>query len=132
MSDIPKLLAKAQIIFNAWVRKRDADLGCISCGAAIDHAGHYLSQGHYSALRFTEVNVNGQCIKCNTYLHGNLINYRKGLVRKYGAEVVERLESNTERRVAHKWDRLELEAIIQKYKNEKKSNKSKGGNDNNS
>lgn len=127
MTPLPKLLAKAQIIFNAWVRQRDAAFGCISCGAAVDHAGHYLSQGHYSALRFTEVNVNGQCVKCNTYLHGNLIKYRKGLVRKYGAEVVELLESHTERRSAHKWGRLELEAIIQKYKNEKKGNKNKGG-----
>jgi hypothetical protein len=42
------------------------------------------------------------------------------------------LESHTERRVAHKWERLELEAIITKYKNEKKSSKNKGGNDNNS
>lgn len=115
-SPLPKLLSRAQVVFNAWIRQRDMHLGCISCGASVDHAGHYLAQGHYSSLRFSEHNVNGQCIKCNTYLHGNLINYRKGLVKKYGSEVVEMLENYSDRRRPYKWSREELELIIGKYK----------------
>lgn len=113
---MPKLLDRAQVVFNAWIRQRDMHLGCISCGGQVDHAGHYLAQGHYAALRFAEQNVNGQCIKCNTYLHGNLINYRKGLVKKYGSEVVEMLENYSDRRRPYKWSREEVELIIGKYK----------------
>ena len=41
---LPKLKKKAQDTFNKWIRNRDAGLGCISCGADIDHAGHYFSE----------------------------------------------------------------------------------------
>jgi hypothetical protein len=112
---IPKLTKKAQDVFNRWIRRRDADKGCISCGAEIDHAGHYLSAGHHGHLRFNEMNVNGQCLRCNNFLHGNLINYRIGLVKRYGEEKVQYLES-----CAHgvkKWTRIELLSIIAYYKN---------------
>ena len=114
-TSIPKLTAKAQSIFNAFIRKRDAENGCISClTGEVDHAGHYLSAGHHGHLRFNEINANGQCLRCNNFLHGNLINYRIGLVNKYGEMKVLMLES-----VAHgwkKWTRSELEAIINHYK----------------
>jgi hypothetical protein len=111
---IPKLIAKAQKVFNAWIRERDKDFGCISCGAQVNHAGHYLSAGHHGHLRFNEVNVNGQCLRCNNFLHGNLINYRQGLVKKYGEEKVLMLEAKA--RQTKKWSRVELEAIINEYK----------------
>lgn len=114
-STLPKLLKKAQTVFNQFIRERDKDLGCISCGAEIDHAGHYLSQGHHSALRFNEMNVNGQCLRCNNFLHGNLINYRKGLVKRYGADRVEILEHFSNHNKVKKWTRVELMAIIQTY-----------------
>lgn len=115
---LPKLLKKAQIVFNSWIRKRDVDNGCISCGKPIDHAGHYFSQGHHSALRFNEMNVNGQCLRCNNYLHGNLINYRAGLIKKYGEQKVMLLEISVNK--IKKWSRVELLAIIQIYGKEKK------------
>lgn len=114
--NLPKLKKKAQDTFNKWIRERDKELGCISCGASIDHAGHYLSSGHYSSMTFNEMNVNGQCLRCNNFLHGNLIRYRQGLVKKYGEDKVMFLEGCSERNKAHKWSRLELEEIIKKYK----------------
>jgi hypothetical protein len=111
---LPKLLKQAQIVFNKWIRERDKDLGCISCGGSVDHAGHYFAQGSNSALRFDEMNVNGQCVGCNTYKHGNLINYRKGLVKRYGKEETEQFEILAERG-AYKWSRSEVEEIIKKY-----------------
>lgn len=113
--DLPKLKKKAQETFNKWIRERDKDLGCISCGAKVDHAGHYFSSGHYSLLTFDEINVNGQCLRCNNFLHGNLIHYRMGLVERYGDKVVIELE-NKSRNNVKKWDRVELEDIILKYK----------------
>lgn len=111
---LPKLTAKAQKIFNAWIRNRDKDLGCISCGGEVQHAGHYLSAGHHTALRFDECNVNGQCLRCNNFLHGNLIRYRQGLIAKYGENKVNLLENYGSR--VKKWSRLELEWICQNYK----------------
>jgi hypothetical protein len=116
LTPLPKLKKKAQDTFNKWIRKRDKDKGCISCGASIDHAGHYFSSGHYSNLTFNEVNVNGQCLRCNNFLHGNLINYRKGLIQKYGEDKIKLLEMTSDLHKAHKWSRTELEIIIQTYK----------------
>jgi hypothetical protein len=114
---LPKLLKKAQDTFNAYIRLRDKHKGCISCGAMVQEAGHYFSQGHHSALRYNETNTNGQCTRCNRWLHGNLINYRIGLVKKYGEQKVLLLEASA-RRAVKKWSRTELEAIIQHYKQE--------------
>ena len=110
---LPKLTAKAQMIFNRWIRNRDKDKGCISCGAEVTEAGHYMSAGHYTALRFNEANTNGQCTRCNCFLHGNLIHYRQGLIKKIGEQRVLMLENHTR---IKKWSRYELELIIQTYK----------------
>ena len=112
---VAELKTKAQRVFNAWIRKRDEGLPCISCGSGTPtQACHYLSQGHHSALRYNEDNTHLGCIRCNLFLHGNLINYRKGLVKKIGEDKVIALE-NTPRR-PYKWDRYSLIAIIEKYK----------------
>lgn len=90
-----KWLAEAQAAFNAWVRRRDQYLPCISCQrfhqGAWD-AGHYLTVGARPELRFDEDNVHRQCVPCNRHLHGNLIRYRVGLIERRGLAVVERLE----------------------------------------
>lgn len=110
---LPKLLAKAQAVFNAFIRNRDQDKGCISCGGEVQQAGHYLSQGHNSALRFNEVNCQGQCVRCNRFMHGHLIAFRQGLIKRYGEQKVLMLESADKFK---KWSRCELYAIIQMYK----------------
>lgn len=110
-----QLLKKCQVVFNKFIRERDSELPCISCGTGrVAQAGHFLSQGHHSSLRFNEFNTNGQCVRCNHFLSGNLINYRKGLVKKIGEDKVVELECV--RKKAHKWDRLELILMIEKYK----------------
>jgi endogenous inhibitor of DNA gyrase (YacG/DUF329 family) len=88
-------LREAQTAFNAYIRARDSDLPCISCGRHHDgqwHAGHYLSTGARPELRFDEANVWRQCQPCNTHLHGNLVLYRTELIRRIGLAEVERLE----------------------------------------
>jgi hypothetical protein len=111
---LPQLLKKAQTVFNKWIRNRDKNKGCISCGTQITEAGHYYSQGHHSALRFNEVNTNGQCTRCNCFLHGNLIKYREGLLKRYGQTKLDLLDSAARNRVK-KWSRVELETIIKTY-----------------
>lgn len=92
-------LRDAQVVFNKFIRLRDAQKNCISCerklGAKFD-AGHYKSVGAHPELRFSEVNTNGQCVFCNQHLSGNLINYRAGLIKRIGLVEVERLEGPQE------------------------------------
>jgi hypothetical protein len=119
LTPLPKLLKKAETVFNKWVRERDKELGCISCGGSVDHAGHYFSVGSHSAWRFNESNVFGQCVGCNCFKHGNLIHYRMGLVKRFGEDAVSALESAATLNKVKKWGRSELEEIIKRY--EKKS-----------
>lgn len=108
------MLKKAQIIFNRWVRKRDEARGCISCGTGeVRNAGHYYHGHLYSALRFNEINVQGQCITCNYAKAGNPEGFRKGLIKRYGEEKVLLLDSAA--RAKKKWSKFELEAIIKIY-----------------
>lgn len=86
---------EAQASFNAFIRLRDADQPCISCGRHHQgqyHAGHYLSVGARPELRFNEFNVHKQCSPCNTHLSGNAINFRRALMEKLGTELVDALE----------------------------------------
>ena len=90
--DYLKLL---QTVFNTFIRTRDKELPCVSCGKNNEkqfHAGHYRSVGSCPELRFNELNVWRQCATCNTYLHGNLIEYRKELINRIGVNKVEWLE----------------------------------------
>ena len=111
--------AEAKKVFQAWVRKRDASLPCISCGKynCSDWAGgHYFDAGVYSGLIFHEWNVNKQCnTYCNKYLSGNKPNYRIGLVKKIGLENVLWLEENKDRLRSHKYTKHELIEIKTKY-----------------
>lgn len=118
---IPKLTAKAQKVFNAYIRNRDSQDGyftCISCGRTLPidqmNAGHYIPQKNSSYLRFNEYNVNGECISDNGFNEFHLINYRKNLINKIGQEMVDWLEDN--QRTLKKWTRSELNEIIEKYK----------------
>lgn len=89
---------EAQIVFNAYIRARDDGKPCISCGSHTGkkNAGHYRSVGSCPELRFEESQVHLQCEKCNSYLSGNLINYRAELIRRVGLEKVEWIESKHE------------------------------------
>lgn len=88
-------LKDLQVVFNAYIRKRDKNKPCISCGSVTGKrdAGHYRSVGSTPELRFNEDNVHAQCVPCNQHKHGNLIDYRIGLIKRIGKEKVENLET---------------------------------------
>lgn len=88
-------LREAQAAFNAFIRTRDHDQPCISCGRFHDgsyDAGHYRSVGAAPALRFNENNCHKQCVPCNQHKGGNIVEYRIRLVEKIGRFAVELLE----------------------------------------
>lgn len=102
--------AKAQAVFNAYIRERDRDLPCISCGRYHKgqyHAGHYKTRGAHPELAFHPLNCHKQCSACNNYLSGNIVNYRKNLIEKIGLDSVEWLEGS------HKVAKLTAEDYIE-------------------
>lgn len=110
-------LKDTQRFFNIFIRTRDDNHPCISCGrwhTGQYHAGHYRSVGSAPHLRFNELNCHKQCSVCNNYLSGNQLQYRKGLIDKIGIEKVEQLEADQE---AKHYTIDEIKAIKVKYKN---------------
>lgn len=82
--DYLKILQK---VFNEYIRLRDKNKPCISCGKPLKgkfDAGHYFSVGGYPNVRFDEVNVWGQCVTCNQHKHGAIHEYTKGLIERIG------------------------------------------------
>lgn len=106
----------AQEAFNAFIRERDHNESCISCGryhTGQYHAGHYRTVGSHPELRFDERNCHKQCAPCNNHKSGNIVEYRINLVRKLGAESVEWLEGPHE---AKHYSVEELVAITKLYR----------------
>jgi hypothetical protein len=82
--------------FNAYIRLRDREMPCISCGAEAGTykltAGHFITAGSCTALRFDERNVFGQCWwNCNRNKSGNITGYRLGIRKRFGEEEGQKL-----------------------------------------
>jgi hypothetical protein len=106
----------AQITFNKYIRLRDKGNVCISCQKPPkkENAGHFYNANNHYNVRFDENNVHLQCEHCNTFLSGNLINYRENLLKKIGAEEFNVLEGKS--KVTRKFTKEELKEIIETYK----------------
>ena len=106
----------AQQVFNKYIRLRDKSSLCISCQKKPlkENAGHFYNANNHWNVRFDERNVHLQCEHCNTYLSGNLIEYRKQLINKIGIEQLTLLELEANK--TRKFTIDELKQIINKYK----------------
>ncbi len=94
---------RAWFAFSKYVRLRDAlkttgtttHVKCITCGKLLQisfcDAGHFVSRRHNATL-FDERNVNTQCRYCNRFLDGNLLEYRRQLIKMYGDGIDTELE----------------------------------------
>lgn len=112
-------LGEAKKVFQKWIRIRDKDKPCISCGtisSSVWDGGHFKKAELYSGVIFNEYNVNIQCGKCNRFLGGNELNYRTGLIAKIGEQAVLNLEHLAEMSRIKKYTNEELEQIKLKYK----------------
>ncbi|MCC2615951.1 recombination protein NinG [Aestuariibacter halophilus] len=111
-----QLMKDAQVEFNKFIRLRDADEPCISCGRYHPgqyHAGHYRTVGSHPELRFDESNCHKQCAPCNNHKSGNLVEYRINLTKKLGPDKLEWLEGPHE---AKKWSRDDLIELKKHYR----------------
>ncbi len=113
-NDKSHLMKVAQQVFNKYIRLRDKDDGCISCGNTTRqmHAGHFMPVGSNGHIRFDEANCHKQCSICNNHKSGNLSEYEPKLVEKIGQEEVDRLKIKFTR----SYDVEELKEIIDTYK----------------
>jgi len=120
---IAKLIQEARTPFQQWIRKRDANLKCVSCGKDSEtwDAGHYYKAEIYTGLIFDERNVNKQCVYCNQWLDGNEGNYRHRLVSKFGSDWMFKLDEDAIKLKSYKFTRDELISIKKKYQEKLKS-----------
>jgi hypothetical protein len=113
---LPKLIKLTEAIVNEYVRLRDKDKPCVSCGGYhILQAGHFIAVGQSSFLRFDIRNVHGQCGGCNGPKRGNVLHYRIELRKRIGDLELEKLERDWIENKYYKWTRDELNSIIEKY-----------------
>ena len=115
-NDRPLRVKVAQKAFNAFIRKRDQGQPCISCqrsNKVKQNAGHYKTVGGNPELRFEELNCHLQCEHCNSFLSGNIENYRINLIEKIGHDKVEWLEGPHE---IKKYSCEDLKDIEKNYK----------------
>jgi len=130
---VKELLPLARKWFNLYIRLRDTDeYGrgyCISSGKLLKinsvncQAGHYFSAGKHPWLAFNEDNVHLQSKSDNYFQHGNLLPYRKNLIKKIGENAVKELEiidgyfvNKQGTKDGFKWDRYGLMDIINTYR----------------
>lgn len=116
LETVQDLIKAAQLVFNKFIRMRDKDELCISCKQVPKkvNAGHFYNANNHWNVRFDEDNVHVQCERCNSYLSGNLIEYRQHLLTKIGLERFGQLEAKA--RVTRKFTKDELNDIIKRYK----------------
>nr|WP_092404704.1 recombination protein NinG [Pseudomonas sp. NFACC02] len=111
-------MREAQTEFNAWIRLRDAALGCVSCDKPATwqgqwHASHFRSVGSSPEHRFNPLNVHKACSVCNNHLSGNILGFTPELIRRIGAEAVEALLGPSEPK---RYTIEDLKAIKAKYR----------------
>jgi MinD superfamily P-loop ATPase len=115
---VAKLKQDVQKIFNEFIRLRDKDKPCISCGQNKElQAGHFFSVRMYDALRFDEDNCHGECAYCNCFDDNHLIFYHDNLLNKIGEERFNALYKRAEnyKKYGYKWTRSELIELKEKY-----------------
>jgi hypothetical protein len=92
---IAKLKKEALAIVGRYIKLRDSlkTTGdpewckCITCTALKKRtemqAGHFIDRRHGMTL-LDETNIHAQCPRCNIFLDGNILEYRRQIIRLYG------------------------------------------------
>jgi hypothetical protein len=126
--DIKTRREAAKSACHAYIRARDYGRPCICCNRSTAtgkvNAGHYHESGNNPLIRFDEDNIHLQLEYCNTYQHGDSGDYRPNLIKKIGAERVERLDGlkgGTLKRTADDYRKIE-EYYKEKIKQHKAEN----------
>lgn len=119
LSDISFWKELCKTTCHTYIRFRDKDKGCISCGKPLrdknTDAGHLWTSGEHSNIRYHEFNINGQCSRpCNKDKAGDTNNYRINFVKRYSQELLDEIDG-----MAKKTRRYEIDdykEIVEYYK----------------
>lgn len=84
---------------SLWIRRKAADengyVKCVTCGAMKHwkeiHAGHFIPKKRGLSVYFVEKNIHPQCVSCNMWNGGMLIEYTRFMELTYGKDCVDRL-----------------------------------------
>lgn len=110
-------MRSAVTVCHSYIRLRDKGKPCISCGKKFNNnfqAGHYFSGGGHKAVKFDEVNINGQCFECNSGSNFDHEAYANGIVERWGSdEMVCLLERAYDEK---RWSKEELRSVVSYYK----------------
>lgn len=94
-----KRIIELDVLFGNYIKKKHSKNGfcsCCTCGKKLElgsadlQAGHFIKRGIWS-LRWNELNVHPQCVRCNMYLSGNEIEYSKFIIDTYGIDTFNKL-----------------------------------------
>jgi hypothetical protein len=107
-------------VFSIYIRKKYSDengyVTCFTCGKNDEwkkmQCGHYVSRTHNS-LRYSELNCHPQCVSCNIFKQGAMDIYAINLQKKYGIDILEKLQ--LEKNKLHQFSNYELEGLIKMY-----------------
>ncbi len=92
---------KADKLFSEYIRRSNCLAGtddalCFSCGCRKNwkemQAGHFVKRNHL-ATRYLEQNCHVQCVRCNIFLSGNMAEYAKAMVERYGPGILNELSA---------------------------------------
>jgi len=117
-----QLIKELDSAYSKYIRQKDADdngqVKCYTCDKvkhwkSID-CGHYISRRHLSS-RFFEKNTKPQCKGCNIFKEGNKPVFALELIKEYGKDVLEELDSLSH--IKMKYDRNRLSNMIMFFKN---------------
>lgn len=113
------LMSEAKKQFQKWIRKRDENKPCVSCGKLYAEqwdGSHYYKAEVFKGVIFDEDNVHKSCSYCNKWLDGNLNPYRIELFKRIGIDRVNNLDNKANTTRQKKWSRDELIEIREKYR----------------
>lgn len=96
------LKKKLWTLTSQYIRRKYSDphtemCTCVTCGT-VKHwkelqAGHFVPKAKGLSVYFVEENIHPQCVSCNVFNSGNLIEYTRYMIDMYGIEKVDELRA---------------------------------------
>ena len=116
-------IKKLDKVFSEYIRRRDADdngfVKCCTC-PTVRHwkqmdAGHYIKRDQLST-RWDERNVYAQCVDCNRFHDGRILEYDNFIYDKLGSDEYNSLISRPWNNSGFKYMQHEIDELVEIYK----------------
>jgi len=107
--------AKADKYFSLYIRERDKNMPCVSCGRMVSDmdCGHFISR-RFDSVRHDEKNASAQCQKCNRFEYGNQYEHSLKIDERWGKGTAESLYMKS--KMVCKRNAWDYEMIAAEYK----------------